>query len=75
MNKPPYAAGQWAISVRDIDSGRQVISLNANKLFQPGSVVKTYSVGAAWQQFGPDSTVVTPVKRTGRVVGARCREI
>jgi D-alanyl-D-alanine carboxypeptidase/D-alanyl-D-alanine-endopeptidase (penicillin-binding protein 4) len=69
MNKPPYAAGQWAISVRDMDSGRQIVSLNADKFFQPASVTKTYSAGAAWQQFGPDSTVSTPVKRTGRVVG------
>ncbi len=30
-------------------------------------MVKTYSTGAAWQEFGPDSTVVTPVKRTGEV--------
>ncbi|GGL92378.1 D-alanyl-D-alanine carboxypeptidase/D-alanyl-D-alanine-endopeptidase [Nakamurella endophytica] len=69
MNKAPYTAGQWAISVRDLDSGRPFVSYNADKLFQPGSVVKTYSVGAAWQQFGPDHTVVTPVKRTGRIVG------
>ena len=68
MNKPAYAAGQWAISVRDLDTGRPVISLNADKLFEPGSVVKTYSVGAAWQQFGPDHTVITPVKRTGKIL-------
>lgn len=52
-----------------MDSGRQIVSLNADKFFQPASVTKTYSVGAAWQQFGPDSTVSTPVKRTGKVVG------
>ena len=69
LNKAPYAAGQWAISVRDMDSGQQLISLNADTFFQPASVTKTYSVGAAWQQFGPDSTVTTPVKRTGRIVG------
>ena len=62
MNKPPYANGQWAIAVSDMDSGEKIISLNADVLVVPGSVVKTYSVGAAWQQFGPDSTIVTPVK-------------
>ena len=73
MAKPPYAGGQWAISVRDMDTGEQIISLNADTLFEPGSVVKTYSTGAAWQHFGPDSTVVTPVKRSGEVVDGELR--
>ncbi|MEP6560281.1 MAG: D-alanyl-D-alanine carboxypeptidase/D-alanyl-D-alanine-endopeptidase [Nakamurella sp.] len=68
MSKPPYVNGQWAISVQDMDSGEQIVSLNADKMFEPGSVVKNYSTGAAWQQFGPDSTILTPVKRTGEVV-------
>lgn len=68
MNKPAYANGQWAVSVQDLDSGEQIVSLNANTFFEPASVAKTYSVGAAWQQFGPASTVVTPVKSTGHVV-------
>lgn len=67
MNQPAYAQGQWAISVTDLDSGEKLIGLNDSTLFEPGSVVKTYSTGAAWQQFGPDSTVVTPVKRTGEI--------
>jgi D-alanyl-D-alanine carboxypeptidase/D-alanyl-D-alanine-endopeptidase (penicillin-binding protein 4) len=68
MNQPAYANGSWSISVRDIDSGEQIVSLNAGTFAEPGSVVKTYSIGAAWQQFGPDSTVTTPVKSTGQVV-------
>lgn len=68
INSAPYTSGQWAISVRDMDSGEQLVALNADKMFEPGSVVKNYSTGAAWQQFGSDSTIVTPVKRTGEVV-------
>jgi D-alanyl-D-alanine carboxypeptidase/D-alanyl-D-alanine-endopeptidase (penicillin-binding protein 4) len=67
MNKPEYAKGQWALAVKDINTGEQIIAYNNDLLFEPGSVVKTYSTGAAWQEFGPDSTVVTPVKRTGEV--------
>ncbi len=67
MNKPPYSQGQWAISVRDLETGETVISYNDTTLFPAGSVTKTYSSGAAWLQFGPDSTVVTPVKRIGEV--------
>jgi D-alanyl-D-alanine carboxypeptidase/D-alanyl-D-alanine-endopeptidase (penicillin-binding protein 4) len=66
-NQPAYAQGQWAIAVKDLQTGEALIALNDGILFEPGSVVKTYSVGAAWQQFGPDSTVVTPVKRTGEI--------
>lgn len=69
MNQPQYALGQWAISVRDIDTGEQIVSLHPDTLFEPASVTKTYSTGAAWQELGPDSTVTTPVKRTGEVTG------
>jgi D-alanyl-D-alanine carboxypeptidase/D-alanyl-D-alanine-endopeptidase (penicillin-binding protein 4) len=68
INQPLYKNGQWAIAVRDIDTGEQLVALNADTFFEPGSVVKTYSTGAAWLELGPDSTVVTPVKRTGEVV-------
>ena len=68
MNQPQYALGQWAIAVRDIDTGEQIVALNADTLFEPASVTKTYSTGAAWLEFGPESTVTTPVKLTGEVV-------
>ena len=67
MNQPQYALGQWAIAVRDMDTGEQIVALNADTLFEPASVTKTYSAGAAWLEFGPDTTVTTPVKRTGEV--------
>lgn len=69
MNDPAYAQGQWAIAVKDVTTGESLVALNERALFEPGSVVKTYSTGAAWQQFGPDSTVVTPVRRTGEIAG------
>jgi len=67
MNQPQYALGQWAIAVRDIDTGEQIVALNADTLFEPASVTKTYSTGAAWLEFGPESTVTTPVKQAGEV--------
>jgi D-alanyl-D-alanine carboxypeptidase/D-alanyl-D-alanine-endopeptidase (penicillin-binding protein 4) len=73
MNQPAYANGQWFISVRDLATGEQLIDLNSGQLVEPGSVVKTYSMGAGWLQFGPDSKVVTPVKRNGRVHGGRLK--
>ena len=51
MNQPAYENAQWFISVRDLDTGEQLVSLNADKFVEPGSVVKTYSMGAGWQHF------------------------
>ena len=65
MNKPAYAKGSWALLVRDLTSGQTLISYNANKLVEPASVTKTYSMGAGWLFFGPHSRVVTPVKQMG----------
>lgn len=71
MNQPAYANGQWYISVKDLDTGQSLIDRDGGALVQPGSVVKTYSMGAGWLQFGPDHQVVTPVKRNGRVVDGK----
>lgn len=68
MNLPQYANGRWAISVQDLDSGETLIDLDSDKMAEPGSFVKTYSVGGAWLQWGPDHTVTTPVKQLGEVV-------
>jgi D-alanyl-D-alanine carboxypeptidase/D-alanyl-D-alanine-endopeptidase (penicillin-binding protein 4) len=70
MNQPAYASAQWFVSVRDLATGASVVSLKSNERAEPGSVVKTYSMGAGWQHFGADSRVVTPVKRTGTLSGS-----
>lgn len=69
MNKPQYENGYWSVYVEDLETGDVVIDLDGDRMLQPGSFVKTYSTGAAWLEFGPDSTVTTPVKATGDVVG------
>ncbi len=73
MRQPAYASARWSIAVRDLDTGQAVISHNADTLVEPGSVVKTYSAGAAWLRFGPRSRVVTPIKRRGRVTRGTLR--
>ncbi|KDA05100.1 D-Ala-D-Ala carboxypeptidase [Microbacterium sp. CH12i] len=67
MNQDQYANGTWSIAVTDLDTGEVLIDLNANRMAEPGSFVKTYSAGAAWLEWGPDHTITTPVKRTGEV--------
>ena len=68
MAQPQYEHGRWLISARDIDTGETLIDLDADKMAEPGSAVKSYSVGAAWLEWGPDHRIVTPVKRTGEIV-------
>ncbi|WP_371030771.1 D-alanyl-D-alanine carboxypeptidase/D-alanyl-D-alanine-endopeptidase [Pseudoclavibacter sp. JSM 162008] len=67
MNQPQFSSGRWSISVEDLDTGETLIDLDAEKLAEPGSFVKTYSAGAAWVKWGPDHTVTTPVKQSGEV--------
>ena len=69
MNQPQFASGRWAISVKDLDTGETLIDLDADKLAEPGSFVKTYSAGAAWVKWGPDHTIITPVKQSGCLSG------
>ncbi len=69
MNEPQYANARWMISVSDLDTGEVLIDLDGDKMAEPASFVKTYSVGAAWLNWGPEHKIVTPVKRTGDVVG------
>ena len=69
MESAPYTGATWAIRVEDAESGETLVDYNAGALLEPASVTKTYSVGAAWLKFGPDSKIATPVVRRGRVAG------
>jgi D-alanyl-D-alanine carboxypeptidase/D-alanyl-D-alanine-endopeptidase (penicillin-binding protein 4) len=69
MNQPQYENGRWLISVTDLDTGEVVLDVDGDKMAEPASFTKTYSVGAAWLKWGPDYVITTPVKRTGEVEG------
>lgn len=69
MNSTPYSGSTWAIQVSDAKTGESLVSYNSTRLLEPASVTKTYSVGSAWLEFGPDSRIVTPVVRSGRISG------
>lgn len=68
MQGPRYANGRWMIVVTDLDTGEVLVDLDGDKMAEPASVVKTFSMGAAWLQWGPDHVITTPVKRAGDVV-------
>ena len=68
MNQPQYANARWQIAATDMDTGEVLLAVDADKMGEPASFTKTYSTGAAWLTWGPDHTLITPVKRTGEVV-------
>jgi D-alanyl-D-alanine carboxypeptidase/D-alanyl-D-alanine-endopeptidase (penicillin-binding protein 4) len=67
MKSAPYAGSTWAVRVEDTSSGEVLVDYNSAVLLEPASVTKTYSVGSAWLKFGPDSQIITPVVRQGRI--------
>ena len=67
MEQAQYSHSRWMILVTDLETGDVLVDLDADKMAEPASVVKTFSVGAAWLKWGPDHVVTTPVKRSGEV--------
>jgi D-alanyl-D-alanine carboxypeptidase/D-alanyl-D-alanine-endopeptidase (penicillin-binding protein 4) len=67
MNSAPYSGANWALRVADAHTGEVLVDYRSGSLLEPASVTKTFSSGAAWLTFGPDSRVITPVVRTGPV--------
>lgn len=68
MDQPQYANGRWMIAVTDLETGDVLIDVDSERMTEPASFTKTYSVGAAWLKWGPDHRVTTPVKQSGDVV-------
>lgn len=67
MNEERYANSRWQVYVEDLESGDVLVDYFGDAMAEPGSFVKTYSAGAAWLEFGADSTLTTPVKASGGV--------
>ncbi|HEY2564323.1 MAG TPA: D-alanyl-D-alanine carboxypeptidase/D-alanyl-D-alanine-endopeptidase [Acidimicrobiales bacterium] len=68
-NLPLYRHSDWGISVLDEKSGQAVVTQNAQKMFDPGSTMKLYSVSTALRLYGPNYQFKTPVYREGTVAG------
>lgn len=67
MRKPLYADATWSLKVVDLESGENIYDLNSGLLAYTGSVRKTFSVGMALNELGPDHRFRTPVYRKGDV--------
>ena len=64
---PRYSHSTWGYQVSDVKSGKVLAVQNAQKMFDPGSTMKLYSVSATLRAYGPSYRFVTPVYRDGSV--------
>jgi D-alanyl-D-alanine carboxypeptidase/D-alanyl-D-alanine-endopeptidase (penicillin-binding protein 4) len=67
--QPRYAHADWGYAVVDVKSGKVLAAQNPQKMFDPGSTMKTYSVSTALSAYGPTYRFHTPVFRQGSVSG------
>jgi D-alanyl-D-alanine carboxypeptidase/D-alanyl-D-alanine-endopeptidase (penicillin-binding protein 4) len=66
---PRYRQADWGYRVLDARTGRVLVTSNAQKMFDPGSTMKTYSVSTALRLYGTDYRFHTPVYKQGTVAG------
>jgi D-alanyl-D-alanine carboxypeptidase/D-alanyl-D-alanine-endopeptidase (penicillin-binding protein 4) len=67
VEKPAYANATWSLLAVDLATGKQLVSVNADKLAFTGSTRKLFSVGLALKQLGANYTTSTSVYRSGPV--------
>lgn len=69
IDRPEYQHANWSVSVQDLDTSESVIDINGDRMAEPASFTKSYTMGAAWLRWGPDHVITTPVKATGATLG------
>ena len=63
-SQPLYERSIWGLSIRDLDTGEVLLDQSGEKLFVPGSILKTFSTATALDGYGPDYRFRTPVYQT-----------
>jgi PBP4 family serine-type D-alanyl-D-alanine carboxypeptidase len=67
IGRPELRNAWWGISFFDLDSGRPVYELNADRLFTSASTTKLLTEGTALALLGPDYRFTTRIYRTGEI--------
>ena len=65
--KARYLHSTWGLLVADANTGQVLVSQNPEKLFTPGSTLKTYSAAAVLHDYGAGHRFRTPVFRSGSI--------
>jgi len=68
-NQPKYKPSDWGYIAIDQKTGEVLAAQNADKMFDPGSTMKSFSVTAALKAYGDDYKFTTPVYRVGSMSG------
>ncbi|MCK4935786.1 MAG: D-alanyl-D-alanine carboxypeptidase/D-alanyl-D-alanine-endopeptidase [Elusimicrobiales bacterium] len=58
---------QWGLSVKYVDTGKELVSLNQNKNLIPASILKVFITAAALEYFGPDYRFETKLYYRGKI--------
>lgn len=58
---------QWGLSVKYVDSGKDLISLNQNQNLVPASILKIFVTAAALEYLGPDYSFKTKLYYSGEI--------
>jgi D-alanyl-D-alanine carboxypeptidase/D-alanyl-D-alanine-endopeptidase (penicillin-binding protein 4) len=67
MNRPEFAHSTFGLEFYSVDRATTVFTLNADKLFVPGSTTKLLTEGTALELLGGDYRFHTRVYRTGPI--------
>lgn len=67
ISRPEFAHSNFGIEFLDIETGKVVYSLNADKLFVPASTTKLLTEGTVLAQLGADYRFHTRIYRTGPI--------
>ncbi|HXA83151.1 MAG TPA: D-alanyl-D-alanine carboxypeptidase/D-alanyl-D-alanine-endopeptidase [Methylomirabilota bacterium] len=67
MARPEFARSNFGIEFYDLETGKAVYSLNADKLFVPASTTKLLTEGTLLAKLGPDYRFHTHIYRTGSI--------
>ena len=67
VDRPEFKHAMFGIEFYSLDSSKPIYTLNAEKLFVPGSTTKLLTEGAALELMGADYQFHTRVYRTGNV--------
>jgi len=67
LARPEFKHATFGIEFYSLDTGKPVYTLNADKLFVPGSTTKLVTMGSALQLLGADHRFHTRVYRTGDI--------
>jgi PBP4 family serine-type D-alanyl-D-alanine carboxypeptidase len=68
-NQAKYKASDWGYIAIDQETGEVLVAQNPDKMFDPGSTMKSFAVTAALDAYGDDFKITTPVFRAGSVSG------